>query len=66
MGHLQSSCPRVSTPQYPPHNCTEIDGWGEHPLESSDSHVDMSCWYWEASEHGVENVRVKAAYFMLV
>ena len=28
-------------------------------MESSDSHVDMSCWYWEASEHEVENVRVK-------
>ena len=59
MGHLQSSCPRMSTPQYPPHSCTEIDGWGEHPFESSDSLVDMSCRYWEASEHGVENVRVK-------
>ena len=60
MGHLQSSCPKLSSPQYPPHSCNcteyETDGCGEIPL-SDVTCVDLSCRYWEASEHGVENVK---------
>ncbi|XP_011405606.1 PREDICTED: uncharacterized protein LOC100639089 [Amphimedon queenslandica] len=59
MGHLQSSCPKLAAPQYPQFSCTEVDGWGEHPSESNDTFVDMSARYCEASEHGVETVRVK-------